>query len=59
LPFPAEAALRLASLRATVGLRMPDCCVLLVAQESRASVASFDQQLRRAAAALNVPVSGA
>ena len=49
LPFPADAAVRLAQLRADTGLRMPDCCVLLAAQEADARVATFDGRLARAA----------
>lgn len=49
LAFPAETAARLARLRASTGLKMPDCCVLLAAEEARARVASFDDQLIRAA----------
>ncbi len=41
LPFPADAAVRLAQLRATTDLKMPDCCVLLVAEDAGASIASF------------------
>lgn len=44
-----NAAGRLAQLRAEVGLKMPDCCVLLAAQEHAGIVASFDSDLRAAA----------
>jgi predicted nucleic acid-binding protein len=56
LPFPADAALRLAKLRAATGLKMPDCCVLLAAEDAAARVASFDEQLTRTAEMRNVPV---
>jgi predicted nucleic acid-binding protein len=46
--FPADAAVRLAQLRAGTGLRMPDCCVLMAAQEAEARVATFDRRLARA-----------
>jgi hypothetical protein len=36
-------------LRVTPGLTMPGCCVLLTAMDRRAALASFDDQLRRAA----------
>jgi predicted nucleic acid-binding protein len=49
LPFPVDTAVRLAQLRATTGLRMPDCCVLLAAEDAAASVASFDERLAQAA----------
>lgn len=51
LPFPADSAVKLALLRADTGLKMPDCCVLLTAEAAVARVASFDDQLTRAAAA--------
>lgn len=44
-----DAAIRLAVLRATSGLRLPDCCVLLAAETAHADVATFDDQLARAA----------
>lgn len=45
LPFPADAAAKLADLRASTNLKMPDCCVLLAAEGARARVASFDERL--------------
>lgn len=48
-PFPADTAVRLARLRADTGLRMPDCCVLLAAQDTAARVAAFDERLIRGA----------
>jgi predicted nucleic acid-binding protein len=56
LPFPADTAVRLAQLRATTGLKMPDCCVLLAAEDAAACVASFDHRLVQAAETRNVPV---
>ena len=56
LPFPADTPVRLAGLRASTGLKMPDCCVLLSAEEAGARVATFDTRLARAAQALNLPV---
>lgn len=50
LPFPADAALRLAQLRVETGLKMPDCCVLHAAELRRARLATFDNRLRKAAA---------
>lgn len=49
LSLPGHAAERLAALRAQTGLRLPDCCVLLAAEQSRGSVLSFDDRLTRAA----------
>jgi predicted nucleic acid-binding protein len=56
LPFPADTALRLAQLRATTGLKMPDCCVLLAAEDAAAGIASFDERLAQTAELRNVPV---
>jgi predicted nucleic acid-binding protein len=53
-PFPIDTAVRLARLRADTGLRMPDCCVLLAAQDAAARVAAFDDRLIRAAKALGL-----
>lgn len=46
--FPEDAAARLAGLRVSTGLRLPDCCVLLAAQP-HGTVATFDERLRVAA----------
>jgi predicted nucleic acid-binding protein len=54
LPLPADAAERLAVLRMSTKLRLPDCCVLLAAQESHATVLTFDDRLAREAARLNL-----
>lgn len=56
LSFPADTALRLAELRAATGLKMPDCCVLLAAEDAAASVASFDERLAQTAGMRNLPV---
>ena len=53
-PFPADTAVRLAQLRADTGLRMPDCCVLLAAQDAGARVAAFDDRLIRGAEELGL-----
>jgi predicted nucleic acid-binding protein len=50
---------RLAEMRADVGLKMPDCCVLLAAQDNDATVATFDADLLSVARKLGVEaVSG-
>lgn len=49
---------RLAQLRAEVGLKLPDCCVLLTAQEHQGAVASFDAELARAGEALGLATIG-
>ena len=56
LPFPADTALRLAQLRASTGLKMPDCCVILAAEDAEATVASFDERLLQTAEIRNLPV---
>lgn len=48
--------LELAQLRARFGLRLPDCCVLAAALTTRASVATFDKKLARAARELGLEV---
>lgn len=47
--------LRLAELRASTGLKLPDCCVLDVAIRNQASLATFDNALATVAAARGVP----
>lgn len=51
-----DAPARLATLRATTGLRLPDCCVLLAAETADDEVATFDDRLRRAATDLGMAV---
>lgn len=45
---------RLAKLRAEIGLKLPDCCVLLAAQEHAGTVASFDSDMLAAARKLGL-----
>jgi predicted nucleic acid-binding protein len=49
LPLGDEAAAKLAQLRADIGSKLPDCCVLLAAREHGGTVASFDSALLAAA----------
>jgi predicted nucleic acid-binding protein len=50
VPVRAGTAERLAGLRADTGLKLPDCCVLLAAQEVHAdAVLTFDDQLSKRA----------
>lgn len=44
-PFDAGQPLRLAELRASSGLELPDCCVLDVALRDHACLATFDDGL--------------
>lgn len=57
LMFRADAPARLAELRAGTGCRLPDCCVLLAAQDHGGAVASFDADLLKAARALGLEVA--
>jgi predicted nucleic acid-binding protein len=53
LALAADAPPRLAVLRADTGLRLPDCCVLLAAQDANASsILTFDDVLVREASRL-------
>ena len=53
VPLGDGAPQRLAALRATTSLKLPDCCVLLAAETGRASsILTFDGALARAAAEL-------
>ncbi|MBS1844258.1 MAG: PIN domain-containing protein [Actinobacteria bacterium] len=49
-----EAPTRLARLRTEVGCKLPDCCVLLAAEERGGAVASFDSALVDAADGLGL-----
>lgn len=52
-----DAPARLAKLRAETGLKLPDCCVLLAAQDREGTVASFDAGLSRHAQKLGLAVA--
>ena len=49
VPLLEDAPVRLAVLRAGTGLKMPDCCVLLAAEQTRSGLATFDDRLATAA----------
>ena len=55
-----DGPVRLATLRAGTGLKLPDCCVLLAAEqpEGAAAVATFDSRLGAAARKLGFRVLG-
>jgi predicted nucleic acid-binding protein len=56
IPLGDGAPIQLAGLRAETGLKLPDCCVLLAAQDAAAeSVLTFDDALARAAERLGPP----
>lgn len=43
--LPRDAAMRLATLRAATSLKLPDCCVLLAADQAAGALATFDDRL--------------
>lgn len=59
VPTDEASPVRLAALRVRTGLKMPDCCVIDVAQQRHAAVATFDDRLARAARDLGLDVVGA
>lgn len=54
--FEPDAPSRLALLRAGTGLKLPDCCVLMAAEQVHGAVASFDDRLVGAARSRGIPV---
>jgi len=54
---PVDDAARLAAIRAQTTSKMPDCCVLLAAEQHRAAVATFDRRLQRSARMLGLAVA--
>lgn len=54
LSLPADAGERLAALRVQSALKLPDCCVLLAAEDTQGTVLTFDGQLAREAARLSL-----
>jgi predicted nucleic acid-binding protein len=59
LELPADAAHRLGELRATTGLKMPDCCVLYTAVRHNAAIATFDDTLAKRAKNIGLTVAPA
>ncbi len=56
VPLGGDAPARLAQLRVDDRLRMPDCCVLLAAQDTGRSLATFDDRQATRARALGLRV---
>lgn len=56
--LPHDAAIRLAGLRAATRLKLPDCCVVLAAQQRGAAVLTFDDRLAAACERLGVQLLG-
>lgn len=57
LALGADTPARLAQLRIDTGCKLPDCCVLLAAQDHEGTIASFDTDLLKAARALGLETS--
>lgn len=55
-PADEDQPLRLAELRTTTGLKLPDCCVTDIALHHRATLATLDDTLAAAARKLGIPV---
>lgn len=45
VPVDDTASVRLAQIRAETNLKLPDCCVLLAAEQAGATLATFDERL--------------
>jgi len=56
--LPHDAAVRLASLCAATTLKLPDCCVLLAADQVADAVATFDDRLAGAARSHGLTIWG-
>ncbi len=56
IAFPADAPRRLAQLRAATARKLPDCCLILAAQQEGATVATFDRALASTARSLGLSV---
>jgi predicted nucleic acid-binding protein len=56
VPIDADAPVRLATLRASTGLKLPDCCVVHAAEQVAAKVATFDDRLAGAARTRGIQV---
>ena len=56
-PSDGDESLRLAELRVSTGMKLPDCCVLDVAIHNRAMLATFDATLAEAAHKQGVAVA--
>jgi predicted nucleic acid-binding protein len=54
VPLPGTAGRRLAEIRATTNLKLPDCCVIHAAEQHHAAVATFDSALADQARRLNI-----
>jgi len=53
-----NASVGLAQIRADTDLKMPDCCVLLAAEQAGATLATFDERLASTARSRGLVVAG-
>jgi predicted nucleic acid-binding protein len=58
IPLESDDSERLAVLRASTGLKLPDCCVILAAEKNGASVATFDARLAHTSLERGLDVRG-
>jgi hypothetical protein len=56
LAFSADTAVRLAQLRVTTSLKLPNCCVVLTDEDAGASITSFEELLAQCAEMCNLTV---
>lgn len=56
ISLPCDAAPRLATLRANTQLKLPDCCVILTAQQCAGTILTFDNRLASVARKLALGV---
>lgn len=56
LSHPQDTGVRLAQIRAETGLKLPDCYVILTADQSGSRIATFDDRLAEAARRLGIEV---
>ena len=57
LGLPEDAASQLAELRVTTALKLPDCCVVLAAQDAAAELLTFDDRLAGVARGLGIELA--
>jgi len=58
VPVDDNSFVRLAQIRAETNLKLPDCCVLLAAEQAGAVLATFDERLASTARSRGLVVAG-
>lgn len=58
IPLPEDAPAQLALLRVETNLKLPDCCVVLAAEQAGAGIATFDERLATASRTRGLVVVG-